>query len=338
MSLQINHDQLADKILLYTRSKPQEFFSIQTLSKFCNCNLSDIITAYNILVTYGYIFDKNKNDELKFISAPDTLSSTEVGYNLKTKFIGQTCYSYNKIKSTNDIASDLAEQNAPEGTIITADEQTKGRGRLGRVWHSSSGTGIYLSLILRPKFSPEEAPGISLITALSLAETINEIIPDKVKIKWPNDVLISGKKTAGILSELSAEKNKINYLIIGVGININQTTADFPDNIINLATSIRISAKTKISRVKLLQQFLTKLEKEYLLYQKHSLKKSHKRLLQYSSLLNKEITLLSGKEKITGKVIDINIKGALVIKIGDKIKAFSSGEVTIVKDMRLYKK
>ncbi len=331
MGLQINHDQLADKILLHLISKPQEFFSIQTLSKLFNCNLSDIITTYNLLITYGYIFDKNKNDELKFISAPDTLNSIEIRYNLKTKFIGQTCHSYNKVKSTNDIASGLAEQNAPEGTIVTADEQTKGRGRLGRVWHSPPDTGIYLSLILRPDFLPENAPGISLIVALSLAETINEIIPDKVKIKWPNDVLISGKKTAGILSELSAEKNKINYLIIGVGININQATNDFPDDIKNLATSIKRPAGKKINRVKFLKQFLTKLEKEYLLYQKHSLKKAHKRLLQYSSLLNKEITLLSGKEKITGTVIDINTEGALVLKIGDKIKAFSSGEVTIVK-------
>lgn len=331
MCLPVNHEQLADKILLHSRSKPQKFFSILALSKLFKCDSSDIITAYNLLITYGYIFDKNNNDEIKFNAAPDTLSSTEIRYGLNTKFIGQTCHSYNKVKSTNDIAADLADQNAPEGTIITADEQTKGRGRLGRVWHSPSGSGVYLSMILRPDFLPENAPGVSLIVALALAEAINEIIPGDVKIKWPNDVLISGKKTAGILSELSAEKNKINYLIIGVGININQTANDFPDDIIMLATSIRKSAGKKIHRVKFLKQFLTIFEKEYLIYQKHSLTKSHKKLLKYSSLLNQEITLLSGKEKITGTVIDINTEGALVLKIGDKIKAFSSGEVTIAK-------
>lgn len=331
MSLNLTHDQLADKILFHTRSNLQSFFSIKTLSNLFKEDASEIIVAYNLLLTYGYVYDKNINDEIKFTSAPDTLSSTEIGYKLNTKFMGQTCHSYNKVKSTNDIASDLAEQNAPEGTIITADEQTEGRGRLGRVWHSPPGSGIYLSLILRPEFLPEQAPGISLIVALALAETINEIVSDKVKIKWPNDVLISGKKTAGILSELSAEKNKINYLIIGVGININQTTDDFPDDIKNIATSIRRSAGRKINRVNFLKHFLIQFEKEYIIYQKHSLKKSRKKLLQYSSLLNKEITLLSGKEEITGTVIDINTEGALVLKIGDKIKAFSIGEITIAK-------
>ena len=166
--------------------------------------------------------------------------------------IGHQVHAYQSVKSTNDIAVRLAESGAPDGTIVTAEQQTGGRGRFGRVWHSPSGCGVYLSVILRPTLHPEQAPGMSIMTALALAETLSEYLPGKIQIKWPNDVLISGKKTAGILTKLSADHKRISYVVIGVGININHRSENFPDELKPIATSVRIGLRRKCDRVALL--------------------------------------------------------------------------------------
>ena len=249
-----------------------------------------------------------------------------------TKFVGQNIHAYKSVKSTNEIASFLAESGEKEGTVIVTEEQTQGKGRLGRRWHSPPKAGIYVSIILKPAFTPDEAPGLAIMTALALADTFGELTSGKIQIKWPNDILLNGKKVAGILTELSAEKKKINHVIIGIGINVNHTKEDFPDDLKTVATSLRIINKKKADRVNLLQSFLKAFENEYRKYQKNRLKTSLKKIRKYSSLIGSWIKLNYGNKIIEGLAVDIDTNGALIIEIeGEKI-SINSGEVTVIKN------
>jgi BirA family transcriptional regulator, biotin operon repressor / biotin---[acetyl-CoA-carboxylase] ligase len=329
----MNHldlESLAERTLSVIRcaASPQ---SVLSLSKKTGAEEAHIRTALEILHDWGYKIRRTPHGKVAFVSAPDLLSSTEISYHLTSRTMGAVVKSFRTTKSTNDIASQLADDGAPEGTIVTADEQTKGRGRLGRTWHSPAGMGIYASIVLRPAFKPEEAPAVSLMTALALVDSITELGVHDVKIKWPNDILIGGKKVAGILTELSADRGRINHLVVGVGINVNHRSDDFPDDIRAFATSLRRVLKHKVSRVGLLARFLALLEKEYMLYSKDRLRKSHKRLVAYSSLIGQSVAVQAGRTVISGIARDIDATGALVLQTANGAVTVNAGEVTVVK-------
>jgi BirA family biotin operon repressor/biotin-[acetyl-CoA-carboxylase] ligase len=323
-------ERTADRLLEVIRKKPESPFPLAQLSKRLKLELPIIHSAIDVLAEWDYKLRKRR-DTVTFVSAPDHLTETEISHGLKTEFIGRKIFAYNSVKSTNDLAAQMAENGVPEGTIVVADQQTKGRGRLGRSWYSPPGTGIYVSIILKPKFKPEMAPAVSIMTAIALADTMSAYCPGNVRIKWPNDVLIGGRKVAGILTELSAEREKIHHIVIGVGINVNQTAGDFPDEIRSLATSVRRSVKRKVRRVKLLQTFLSNFEKEYVKYRKHRLKKSHAKVRRYSSLIGCHVTLRTGQHETHGMALDIDDRGYLVLDVDGKKTLVSAGEVTIVK-------
>jgi BirA family biotin operon repressor/biotin-[acetyl-CoA-carboxylase] ligase len=322
-------DKLSETILTSLRGKTG--LSLETLAKKNEVDLSSVITVIKNLQGWGYRFNITK-ERVELSAVPDRLIDLEIIHKLKCKTIGKNIVAYQKLKSTNDIASQLADAGEKEGTIIVADEQTKGRGRLGRKWHSPPNTGIYVSIILRPKFKPEFAPGLSIMTAVALADTIDSYIPGKVKIKWPNDILINKKKVSGILTELSSEKDKINFVIVGVGINVNNKVEDFPDELKDIITSIRRVKRAKVNRVEFLQKFLLKFEKEYENYRKSRLKSCHKKIRRYSSLINTEVSLMHNRKKIKGRALDIDKNGALVVEIDGVATVINSGEVTIIKD------
>ncbi len=325
-----SQEQLADRILLLVRSKPKQKIEISDLSKKFKSEVPEINAALRILDEWGYRFSQNKG-KISFVSAPDILSATEISHKLKTTFMGKVIHSFNSVKSTNDIAHQLAEKGAVEGTIVTAEKQTLGKGRLGRSWHSPDRMGIYVSIILRPKFSPDKAPGISIMSALAVAETLNEYVPKRVQIKWPNDILINSRKVSGVLTELSAEKNKINYVIVGIGINVKQAESDFPHNLKATATSVQRESKKEISRVELLKQSLVNFEKEYLCYKKDQLLKSLPRIRNLSSMLNQKVSLQWNGAAVTGTAVDIDQSGSLIIESSENRMTISSGEVTVVK-------
>jgi BirA family biotin operon repressor/biotin-[acetyl-CoA-carboxylase] ligase len=329
----MNHadaERLADEILLVIRKNSGRFFEASKLAGKFKTSEAEISEALNSIQSWGYRLQSGAGRKVRFRAAPDKLTATEISYGLKTAFIGNIIHAYGKVKSTNDVARELAESGAAEGTIVTAEEQTRGRGRLGRHWYSPAASGIYVSIILRPRFSPEKAPGISIMAAVALAQTLESYAPGRVKIKWPNDVLLAGKKVAGILTELSAERRRIDHLVVGIGINVNQKASDFPENIRASATSVRRAIKKKVARVTLLQGVLYDFEKEYLRYRKTMLRQSHSRIRRYSSLLGHHVKLLSGSHVIQGRVVDIDQSGCLILQDGDQRLAVSSGEISDV--------
>lgn len=283
------------------------------------------------LDAWGYAIEKSES-VLKLLSIPDRLLDTEIKYRLGTSFIGQNIHAYRSVSSTNDLASSLAESNHPEGTVVVAEQQKQGRGRMGRIWHSPEGGNIYLSIILRPALKPEDAPGLAIITALALADTMADHLPDQVNIKWPNDVLINGKKTAGILTELQGDQNKINFVIVGVGVNLNVCPNNFPESIKNLVTSLSHEKGEKIHRVDLLKNFLKRFESLYLSYQNNLLHPYLDKIKKYSFLLGKKISFQKKDVIFEGTAIDISPNGNLVVDVKGVAMTVNSGEVTIVKN------
>jgi BirA family biotin operon repressor/biotin-[acetyl-CoA-carboxylase] ligase len=208
-----------------------------------------------------------------------------------------------------DVAKELAKKGAEEGTIVVAEHQTGGRGRLKREWLSPSG-GIYFTLILRPKISPVYAPRINLMASVAVAKTIGRLFGLRAELKWPNDVLIEGKKVCGILAEMDAETDVINFVNLGVGINANTPITQLGE----MATSLKDALGKEISRKKLLSSVLTEIAKQQALLTQEDLLEEWKSL---SVTLNKQVRIVAPSEVIVGRAIDIDTSGALIIREED---------------------
>ena len=237
---------------------------------------------------------------------------------------------FEETSSTNDIAKAMADNGAKEGTLVIAESQAHGKGRWGRNWESPKYLGIYVSIILRPKLNKEIIPFISLISGIATAETIKEEMGLDAKIKWPNDILIREKKVSGILIESSIIRDKFEFLILGIGINVNNET--FKGEYLHTPTSLRIEKDGNIiSRKKILERLLVKLEKWYFLLLKEPDGKETilKRYKELSHTLGKEVTLRAGKDLLKGTAIDIDQMGFLVLKDKKgKLERIPSGELT----------
>ncbi|MCI0405239.1 MAG: biotin--[acetyl-CoA-carboxylase] ligase [candidate division Zixibacteria bacterium] len=220
-----------------------------------------------LLGGWGYKV-KESDGQLNLVEVGDFVNDFVIRHYLSTKILGHKIHSYQSVGSTNSTAWKLAEEGVPEGTLVVADRQTAGRGRLGRSWHSPPRVGLWFSLVLRPEVAPSQAPGISLLTALALSQTIGSRCGMEAKIKWPNDCQIAGKKVAGILTELSSELDRVNFVIVGVGLNVNQTKSDFPTSLKRKATSLSIETKQKWQRAEILALFLKEFEHFYLPFKK----------------------------------------------------------------------
>ncbi len=214
-----------------------------------------------------------------------------------------------------------------EGTVIISEEQTKGKGRIGRQWYSKSKEGIWMSIILKPKIVPQKAPFITLIAGASIAKALNNL-GIETTIKWPNDIIINNKKIAGILTELSAEIERINYIILGIGINVK--TMEFSQEISEIATSLYKEGH-KISRVDIVRNILEEFEKLYIKYINEDSKEEILNICRnYSAIIGKDVYLIKGEEKELIRCLDINQEGNLVVQTKDSIiKEIISGEVSI---------
>tara|TARA_B100001123_G_scaffold283687_1_gene316046 strand:- start:469 stop:1212 length:744 start_codon:yes stop_codon:yes gene_type:complete len=230
--------------------------------------------------------------------------------------------------STNaEISRRLAKHPPPEeGLIILADSQTDGKGRLGRTWHSAPGTGVYISTLIRPNLTPEQLPILTLMAGLATVIAVNEFTTNHTQLKWPNDLLLNGKKIAGVLCEYYPKN--IPAVIIGIGINVNQT--QFPADIKEIATSLKLETGEEINRTALIKQLITQLDFQYSELKKHKVGTLIKNWTSHTDLFGKTITLKKSIQSITGKAIRLDNLGRLVIvnESGEET-AFDSGEVRL---------
>lgn len=320
---------LAEKVLTFLKQHSQKFLPALQIAADLKIPAPQIPKAVTELKKWGYkIREKEKSYRLKEI--PDLLLPFEIKENLKTKILAREIHCFLSTKSTNEVAFRLAESEAPEGTLVVAEKQTAGKGRLGRKWFSPPHSGIWMSLILRPEITPAQAPALSILASLAIALSIEKLTRLPVFLKWPNDTIINHKKVAGVLTELSTTQNRVNFVIVGIGVNINQTQQDFPASLMGKATSLRIQTKNKVSRVSFLKTLLEELEKIYNGFKDKGLLPYSQLIRDYSILLGKSVKVKSGDLVLKGKALDIDENGSLVLDTRSGKKIISAGDVTII--------
>ncbi len=260
---------------------------------------------------------------------PENILPALLSLDLKCRVMGCEIHSYKTVASTNELAKRLADSGAPEGTLVISERQTRGRGRHGRSWHSPSGVGLYFTLILRPDLDFERMPALPLVAGLALCRVLDKYAGQEARIKWPNDCLLQGKKVAGILVELSGEIDRVNYAVLGIGVNINHKSADFPSRIRSAATSMAIVTGQKIDRTAFLRDLLYEFEKSYSNFQRYGLRFLGPELVRRSAVLGKKVNVTFGKKKISGTAVGFDQNGALRLQTGDGVQTFAAGEVTL---------
>jgi BirA family biotin operon repressor/biotin-[acetyl-CoA-carboxylase] ligase len=248
---------------------------------------------------------------------------------LETKYVGREIYYFQKLSSTNTVAKEHAEKGAKEGTIIVAETQTQGRGRLNKRWISPKG-GVWLSVILRAKIAAEEAPRITLITSVAIAKTLHRLYGLKTGIKWPNDVLIDGKKICGILTEALTNGKNVKMIVVGIGINANFNLSALREDLQTTATTLKEVLKKHVDREKLICVLLKEFEECYELFREKKFKILLEEWREMAGFLGKKIEVKSFEENWLGRAIDIDESGALIVELeNNEKKRVLCGDVTV---------
>lgn len=246
----------------------------------------------------------------KLVASPDKLLACEIQHGLKTRRLGRKIIYEETVNSTMDIAFRLGMEGAAEGTLVCAEGQTKGKGRLGRSWSSPKGKGIYMSVVLRPALPPTEVAQLTLLTAVAVCEAIQGVAGVSARIKWPNDILVGNRKLAGILTELSAETDRVHFVVIGIGVNVNTPLSFLPAQ----ATSLKEEARQKISRVELVQEILYLLEQWYERLQAQGFGPVVRRWKELSSTLGRRVRVVDPSGEVEGEAVDLDRTGGLMIR------------------------
>jgi len=280
------------------------------------------------LQSEGYEIVSSTKKGYKLLVTPNIITANEIKDGLHAKYMGTEIIYFDEIDSTNNEAKRLAREGAKEGTLVVADKQTSGKGRLGRVWTSPAGEGIWMSLILRPNILPSEASQLTLIAGVNMCDAIKKVTGLDAKIKWPNDIVVNGKKVCGILTEMSAQVEGIEFVVIGIGVNVNMK--EFP-NELPYATSLAIEGMREFSRKKIIGVFLESFEEDYYAYTKvPNLLFIKERYEENCITLGKTVKLIARDEETIAKALEINKEGALVVELQDgSIKEVSTGEVSV---------
>jgi BirA family transcriptional regulator, biotin operon repressor / biotin---[acetyl-CoA-carboxylase] ligase len=261
---------------------------------------------------------------------PDILTADMLRPRLRGSLFGKRIYHFFKTDSTNRVALELGHQGEAEGAVVLAEEQSAGRGRTGHTWHSERATGIYATVLLRPKLSPIQAPLLTMMAGLSAHAAVQRVAGLSVDLKWPNDLLIQGKKVGGILTEMHAEPAQVRFVIVGIGINVNQEK--FPPDLATASTSLRLETGKSQSRLEVLVRFLRQFEIDYRELLSEGAAGMVKRFEAVSSYARgKRVRVTNGKESFTGVTAGVEDEGLLRVKRDDgKVTTVIAGDVTEV--------
>jgi BirA family biotin operon repressor/biotin-[acetyl-CoA-carboxylase] ligase len=266
------------------------------------------------------------------MEASSSLLSEQIRDGLTTKWLGRTFHFYDAVESTNLIAIDLAQQGAPEGTVVLADQQLRGRGRGSRSWHSPAGVGIYCSIVLRPKMAAAKAQLITLMAGVSIVKAIALRTGLSPRLKWPNDILINDKKVAGILLESKVSGVQIGYSVIGFGINVNNRSADISEDIRVSASSLLMELKKLVDRSTLVIAIFSELEGLYHRFQREDFPVILEQWRHYSSTLGQRVRIWQGDKATDGIALDLTEDGGLLMKVeGGKQIVIHAGDVEHLK-------
>lgn len=297
----------------------ESYLSGQHIADLIGCSRTAVWKHIEELRKEGFELEAVRRKGYRILKTPENITADEIRLGLKTKFIGKSIHYKESVESTQKIAHQLVQENVPEGTVVIAEEQSSGRGRMDRKWHSPKYTGIWMSLILRPNIPLIKAPQLTLLTAVAVVQAIEEVTNLVPEIKWPNDILVNGKKVTGILTELQAEADKIHSIIIGIGMNVNQQTEDFPVELQMTATSLSIEKDQKISRSDIIKCIFTNLEKLYLLYLEKGFFPIKILWESYAISIGKQIKARTLTNTLEGKALGITDDGVLQLEDKDGV-------------------
>jgi len=318
------------RILEILRKNPIEYLSGEEISRQLSVSRTAIWKHMQTLKQAGYEIEAHPRRGYRLKSLPDLLLPDEIRATLSTKKLGQgEIYYFSEIDSTNNEAKKQANLGCPEGSIVLSETQNQGRGRLSRNWFSPTGKGISLSVVLRPPFYPYDAPKCTLLAAVAVTKAIRNITGVECGIKWPNDILYQGKKIVGILTEMSAEIDAINYVVIGMGINVNIAEQEFPAELRNIATSLSIVAGHDVSRLPLLCAILTQLEQAYEDVIQHGFAGMLAEWRELSVTLGENVNVVGIGQEFSGMAVDIDNDGALLVQTDVGIEKVLAGDVSI---------
>lgn len=279
---------------------------------------------------YQIILDEEKGYKLK--SIPDILEPFEISRGLETKYIGNNIHLYKEIESTNTTAKKFVEQDAQEGTIIIAEHQTAGKTRKHDGWVSPKG-GIYMTMILRPDVSLEEASKLTIVTGVAIAKTLHDQFNINVGIKWPNDLLIGNKKICGILTEAVTDYDKIKAVLVGIGIDVNFDEKELPKDMQNIATTVKSELNMEYNRAEILKEFFKIFEDLYEQYKNKNFKYIVSEWRRLSTTTGNRVKVYTGRKVVYGDAVGITNEGALIIEYDDgKLDKIISGEIKIIDD------
>ncbi|WP_448754972.1 biotin--[acetyl-CoA-carboxylase] ligase [Agathobacter sp.] len=319
---------MKEEILRLLRSA-DGYISGQELCNRFGVSRTAVWKAINQLKEAGYEIEAQQNKGYRLMAAPDLMTEAEIKSLMHTDWVAKEVLYFDTIDSTNTKAQELAEKGYPSGTLVVADKQESGKGRRGRSWVSPSGTGIFMTLMIKPDINPNNASMLTLVAALAVAKAITSVTGEEAMIKWPNDIVVNGKKVCGILTEMNAQFDYINHIVVGIGINVHNES--FPEEISQMASSLMIEAGGKrFHRAQIIAETMSYFEQYYDTFLKTQDLSALVR--EYDKLLvnrNKSVRVLDPKEPFDGKAMGITPKGELIVDTWESRKLVSSGEVSV---------
>lgn len=319
---------MKEEILRLLRSA-DGYISGQELCNRFGVSRTAVWKAINQLKEAGYEIEAQQNKGYRLMAAPDLMTEAEIKSLMHTDWVAKEVLYFDTIDSTNTKAQELAEKGYPSGTLVVADKQESGKGRRGRSWVSPSGTGIFMTLMIKPDINPNNASMLTLVAALAVAKAITGVTGEEAMIKWPNDIVVNGKKVCGILTEMNAQFDYINHIVVGIGINVHNES--FPEEISQMASSLMIEAGGKrFHRAQIIAETMSYFEQYYDTFLKTQDLSALVR--EYDKLLvnrNKSVRVLDPKEPFDGKAMGITPKGELIVDTWESRKLVSSGEVSV---------
>lgn len=319
---------MKEEILRLLRSA-DGYISGQELCNRFGVSRTAVWKAINQLKEAGYEIEAQQNKGYRLVAAPDLMTEAEIKSLMHTDWVAKEVLYFDTIDSTNTKAQELAEKGYPSGTLVVADKQESGKGRRGRSWVSPSGTGIFMTLMIKPDINPNNASMLTLVAALAVAKAITSVTGEEALIKWPNDIVVNSKKVCGILTEMNAQFDYINHIVVGIGINVHNES--FPEEISQMASSLMIEAGGKrFHRAQIIAETMSYFEQYYDTFLKTQDLSALVR--EYDELLvnrNKSVRVLDPKEPFDGKAMGITPKGELIVDTWESRKLVSSGEVSV---------
>lgn len=320
---------MRDEILDFLKENRNQFVSGQAMSEACKVSRTAIWKHIEVLRKRGYVIESFTKKGYRLLEEPNLISPTEMEGVLQTRSFGRYYVYEERLESTNSIAKALAMDGVPEGTVVCAEEQSSGRGRLSRGWYSPYGKGLWFSLVLRPKFLPMEASKCTLMAGVALVKAFHQLGLSEAGIKWPNDILVGSRKLVGILTEMNGTMEEINYIVLGIGINTHTTIEEVSEDLKDKIMSFAI-AGIDVDRKEAFAVILKALEDQYEKVCQEGFDSTLEEWKQYSVTLYKEVLVKAPDKEYIGYAKDLDRDGNLIVQLEDgREERIIAGDVSI---------